>query len=705
MPPARVARRCLLALALALAALTAAAGSASSSSGSVPPAGVVRARPAGEIRGAGHGRAKPGPHGVRYAHPKRLLRAKRAAFRRYQRALRHSRGRPAAGRLRFKGNIFAGLNAQGFAFGSGADPKYVSPSDSTGAVGPSNYVEFTNGGIVVYDISKLSLTSVATSSLDNFVGLPAGTTTSGDPQIQWDPVSQRWYYLAYTSNLDNSKNFIMWGWSKSASPTGLGSSGWCKFSLDTGAVFPDFTKLGHDDTHLIFGANGFKGIDPITALIYVFSKPANGDMTCPAAPAGTQFGSATQPLATWHGVAADSPVPANAVDSQANGYVVSADAPNGLMIWHVKSGPSGAELVPDGEPTVPSFSAPANAPQPGTPNVIDTLDGRLTQAVARADPTAGGNEALWTQHTVNGSGGRAVVRWYELLPASSAIRQRGALGDASNFLFNAAISPASDGASAAIVYNASGPGLRPAIRASVRRAAAPLGTVGFPLAIASSGSSFNDFSCDPPTPKDPPICRWGDFSGATPDPGTQNVVWASQQYSGGGRWLTRNFAVQIAATGPTAVLSAAPNPVTAGNPVTFDGSASTDSATTIARYTWDLDGNGTFETDTGGTPKVTHVYHAAGTRLIRLRVVDLNGDLSDAAVGLTVKAPVIPPPSPQCKAAIKKRKQLQADVKRLKQRLKKAKDPKKRNALSKQLSDKRTRLKRAKAAESKACKP
>jgi hypothetical protein len=273
-----------------------------------------------------------------------------------------------------------------------------------------------------------------------------------------------------------------------------------------------------------------------------------------------------------------------------------------------------------------------------------------------------------------------VVRWYEIVPGNHAVRQHGTIVDPASFVFNAAVSPAADGQSAAIVFNASGPGQRPAIRAAVRRGAAPLGTVGFPLAIASSASSFKDFSCAPPTPRDPPICRWGDYGGASPDPMRSNVVWGSEPYSGGGRWLTRNFAIQIAATGPTAALSAAPNPVTAGKPVAFDGSASTDSATGIAGYSWDLDGNGTFETSTGSTPKVTRAYASAGKRTVRLRVVDLNGDLSDASVALTVNP--APPPTAACTAAIKKRKQLQADVKKLKQRLKKAKDPSKRKRLA-----------------------
>src|SRR5207237_190159 len=189
-----------------------------------------------------------------------------------------------------------------------------------------------------------------------------------------------------------------------------------------------------------------------------------------------------------------------------------------------------------------------------------------------------------------------------------------------------------------------------------------LGTVGSPLAIASSTSSFHDFSCSPPTPKDPPICRWGDYAGASPDPNGSHVVWATEQYSSGTRWLTRNFAIQVLAGGPTARLSVATSPTLGGPPIKFDGSASTDSLAAITSYAWDLDGNGTFETKTGGTPSVTHTFHLVGKRRVRLRVIDANGDASDAAVTLTL---LKPPPTAKCKAATKKRKHLAARAGRL----------------------------------------
>src|SRR5438309_1854328 len=77
---------------------------------------------------------------------------------------------------------------------------------------------------------------------------------------------------------------------------------------------------------------------------------------------------------------------------------------------------------------VASYGRPPNAPQPSTSNRLDTLDGRLTQAVSGVDPAHGGAVGLWTQQTVAGGAG-SQVRWYELNPASHSIFQSGAASD------------------------------------------------------------------------------------------------------------------------------------------------------------------------------------------------------------------------------------------------------------------------------------
>jgi hypothetical protein len=85
-------------------------------------------------------------------------------------------------------------------------------------------------------------------------------------------------------------------------------------------------------------------------------------------------------------------------------------------------------------------------------------------------------------------------------------------------------------------------------------------------------------------------------------------------------------------------LTLAPNPVLAGNPTTLDASESTDGLA-ITRYEWDIDGNGTFDLDTGTTPKTTQTYLTPGVvRNLAVRLTDAGGRTGTATGDLTVTA-------------------------------------------------------------------
>ena len=64
-----------------------------------------------------------------------------------------------------------------------------------------------------------------------------------------------------------------------------------------------------------------------------------------------------------------------------------------------------------------------------------------------------------------------------------------------------------------------------------------------------------------------------------------------------------------------------------GTPITFNGSASysPNPGGTIVRYEWDLDGNGTYETDAGSSPTVQKTWTTPYSGLIGLRVTDNDG--------------------------------------------------------------------------------
>jgi hypothetical protein len=108
---------------------------------------------------------------------------------------------------------------------------------------------------------------------------------------------------------------------------------------------------------------------------------------------------------------------------------------------------------------------------------------------------------------------------------------------------------------------------------------------------------------------------------------------------------------------PTSSLDISPNPAIAGQTVTFDGSASSDPDGTIASYSWDLDGDGTFETATGSIATATKTYPGAANVTVRLQVTDDDGATNETSRGLTVNAPPVPgpqgPPPPPAQPSVR----------------------------------------------------
>jgi hypothetical protein len=514
---------------------------AAASGQAIRPSGRLQAVPADATQ------PSPGP-ARRRAHrpfvpdPDLLRQAKAAAAR------GHGPAAGGTGGVSPEAVVVGGLNQPGLGATDNSTANQGSPPDTTGAIGPTHYVEFVNSKVGVYDRTNLGL--VSSRDLDAFAGRSGQDVF--DPQIQWDQQGGRWLYVV-DDIASGNQNFLAFGWSKTADPSDL-ANGWCRFVVSTGSSIEDYPKLGHDNLHILIGSNSFRGGGLTTAHIFSMPKPANGDTSCTTPSPISSFGSALSPLTTSDGDVVFTPVPANTSDGATAGYVVAADspyfvtAPSQVMAWHVGGSAGSPTLFADGNLNVTAFDFPANVPQPGTTRLIDSQDARLTQAVAHADPGAGGAEAVWTQHTIDGPGGRSVVRWYELLPASLTVRQLGTIQNASLFAFNGAISPASNGTTAAINYNTASSTQLVDIRAQSRLGSTPLGQMTGEFVLGTSSANDIDFSCGATSP-----CRWGDYAGASPDPANDQAIWGSNQLNGphtsDPAWLTRNFALTDAAAG------------------------------------------------------------------------------------------------------------------------------------------------------------
>jgi hypothetical protein len=441
----------------------------------------------------------------------------------------------------------------------------VTPPDTTGAVGPDRYIETVNTKYAIYTRTGSSIGGGSLSALTGISGGLFGYSLS-DPQVMWDAKTSRFYYSAVYYDLFLSSNGLAVGWSKTATPTS--SSDFCQYAIDFGGELPDYPKLGDSSDFLLYGYNlygNFASTYDGSAFV-TLNKPPSGS-TCATTDTFAVHSSGV--LRNADGSLAATPVPANLVDdSNGAGYVVAnadltdlAAHPSGAdfaSVYAVTTSGTDANGIPVPSlagPTnvaVPTYAMPANAPEQGSPYLLDTLDGRFEAAVAATDPGHGGNIALWTSHAVFGGAGTE-ERWYEIDPSAGSLFQSGAATSSSLFIWNGAISPdrantgtsASFGDSMAMSVSTSSAGTFPAIGFLWKKGAnsqSPLTTL-----VQATGTNV-DSSCSTTTP-----CRWGDYSGASPDPsatGTTGTVWLANQYnvssgsSSDTDWRTRVFGVK-----------------------------------------------------------------------------------------------------------------------------------------------------------------
>jgi hypothetical protein len=387
-----------------------------------------------------------------------------------------------------------------------------SPPDATGAIGPTRVVQVVNQKFGVYS---------RTGSLYGSGTLAALTGDSGslltNPQVIWDAGTGRFYY----SVLNFTYNVLDVGFSTTTTPTTLAD--WCRYQIDYGygAYLPGFPRLGDTADFLLMGVNVFAPTGAyVRSDVDWLSKPPPGT-TCP----GSFRLGASAGLRNADGTPLFTPVPANQTDPSGQGWIVaSRDATAGaggdLSVLSVTTDPDGNAAIQTTASSIPvaSYSLPPAAPQRGTTTyTLDTLDGRLTQAVSAIDPGHGSVSAVWTQHTVQSALGWSEVRWYELDPAALSVLQSGAASSSTLYTFNGAIAPdrlvnginAKFGDSMVLNFNASSPTAYPSIQMLGKRSGVPQSAF---VQVTRSGGMNIDFNCTP-------VCRWGDYAGAAPDPG------------------------------------------------------------------------------------------------------------------------------------------------------------------------------------------
>ena len=432
------------------------------------------------------------------------------------------------------------------------------PPDTTGAIGPKSYIEAVNSEMGVFSKRGKLLGSHSFTETLGACQTSAVTCEYSDPQVLWDPQTQRFYYEDLNADIGGTDNWFMWGFSKTSHPTTYDSTQWCNYKADFGygATLPDYPKMGQTNQFLVIGVNAYDGDAYVGSDIDTIQKPQGSApvTTCPDQSSFTLKRASAVPDCNPQGQFAANLNPAQQSQPSRTGWIVGDPDPTNSgfaanWIDLIKVTPSSTP----GEPTisvpkcvsVPTYEPPPPAPQKVSPPIpaytIDTLDARLTHAVSAVDPRikTKGHLAVWTSHTVAGGAG-SELDWYEIDPVKATAFQKGVVSDPALFVFNGAI--ASDrhytgkgtgkyGSDAVIGFSTSGTGAFPAIEMVSKRGSGAQSA--FVVVHASPGPDAG-FSCSE-NPVFPGKCRWGDYAGASPDlfaptTGKTGRVWLDNEW-------------------------------------------------------------------------------------------------------------------------------------------------------------------------------
>jgi Abnormal spindle-like microcephaly-assoc'd, ASPM-SPD-2-Hydin len=438
-----------------------------------------------------------------------------------------------------------GLNFDGLGQGQYGFNVELTPPDTNGAVGATQYVQWVNAQFAVFDKVTSTLVAGPTDGNALWAGFGGGceTNNDGDPIVQYDKMANRWILTQFSiSTLPYTECVAV---STTSDATGT----YNRYAFSFGTDFADYPKLGvwpdayYMSFNLFVNSNNFIGADACaldrnamlagnSATIICFPQnssvasilPSDMDGTIPPAvgePAFfMNFGKNVIQLWAFH---VDFTTPANSTFT-------------------------GPTVLPVATFTPRCFRSCVT--QPGTTQRLDALGDRPMYRLAyRQFPN--GVESLVFNHSISSG-----VRWYEVRNPNStpAVFQQGTFGPNSTTRWMGSIAMDQSG-DMALGYSVSSSSVYPSIYFTGRVAADMPGSMeGEQLIVSGSGSQTGGVS------------RWGDYSAMTVDPVDDCTFWYTQEYiqsNGSFNWNTRisNFVFPNCGNGsggsPTAVLSAA----------------------------------------------------------------------------------------------------------------------------------------------------
>ncbi len=437
---------------------------------------------------------------------------------------------------------FEGLDRENWGSGS--------PPDPVGDVGPDHYIQAVNASVGIYD--KTDGSQIAAFTFDTLMsqgsfGNQCDTENFGDPIILYDTFEDRWVLTDFAFTLDGlgavnpPEAFQCFAVSQTSDPV---AGGWYFYSTRIDDFLNDYPKMGVWTDGIYMSANMFgfpAGGGFATTRAWAFNK------------AQMYAGAPTVQVVTFDQGDDFTILPSNArlqtgtpPPGTPNYFVSSWNFLNALTVYkfHVDWDSIGLSTFtgPD-EPLAATGwpnAAVANAPQPGTAQLLDVL--QIRAMMQNQYVNFGGVESLWNTHTVRRANttGFAAPRWYQLDVSGGTVAVNITQAatwdpDAANVIHRFMPSLAVDRAgNMAIGYSTSNATTEfPSIKYAGRLAGDPINTFSQTEQTMFTGTASQTTSA-----------RWGDYTSMTLDP-DGCTFWYTNEYANpvsqaaNMRWKTR----------------------------------------------------------------------------------------------------------------------------------------------------------------------
>lgn len=378
------------------------------------------------------------------------------------------------------------------ALGQGSNP---TPSDSNADIGPNNVLETVNEEFAIYDRSgNLQYNNT-------FAGWFG--TSAFDPDVIYDPWGARFAFL-----VDTGSSILI---SVAQQTNALGN--YCNYTFSI-ANFPDYPRIGFDETYLYFTVNDY--VNGNFGYSVLFQINLQQMESC-----GTTNWWEWDHITDPNGNQAFNVVPALKYSfntSHDEEYLIDTIFGGACNVteWRINN-----HLLFKNSVNTECYSTPPDASQAGsTATIPASANGKILHQVTYRDNLL--DFSLTTSYNWGGGNVKAIIAWLKLDPVALTVSQQGLFGNPSYWFFFPALVQDSNGKTM-VVFNSSNSSIDPSIWYIAQNTD---GSLQSTLALAW-GSSANSSG------------RWGDYQSARLDPTDVTHIWICGQYAAsGGAWGT-----------------------------------------------------------------------------------------------------------------------------------------------------------------------